>query len=298
MSHYLGRRILLSSSAILSSMVWIEAAQSQAVQLPQITVNAPSPIQRAPAARPIRRCWERFPSSPISSRPSPWSRGKKSLRSPGTTLGDLLSNKPGNHRLGFRARRRQPSDRARPRHASRPRAGKRHRIERRVRTGRGSRHSDRSAVGAADRSDPRTGNAALGLAGDRRRGQRGQQSYSHRGSAARIEHRIKRRVELGRQRPGRVGAARRRQGQFRRCMPTPMGAKPAIIACRAIRICSIPTRPFNGRQVELVAALRRTGDRRLVSLHGRFCRRVGVAVQQHLSHPRHRRRGHTTRAST
>jgi len=94
MSHFFGRRILLSSSALLSSLAWIDAAQSQAVQLPQITVNAPSPIQRAPAA----------PDAPLAGTlpivtdqfatvtvvPT-----EELQRSPGTTLGDILSAKPG-----------------------------------------------------------------------------------------------------------------------------------------------------------------------------------------------------------
>ena len=42
--------------------------------------------------------------------------------------------------------------------------------------------------------------------------------------------------------------ARCRRRQFRSSTPTPMAARPATTASRAIRICSIPAKPFNGRQ--------------------------------------------------
>jgi len=88
------RRFLLRSSALLSSLVWIEAAQSQDVQLPQITVNAPSPIVRAPAA-PEAPLLGTLPIvtdqfSTVTVVPT-----EELKRSPATTLGDILSTKPG-----------------------------------------------------------------------------------------------------------------------------------------------------------------------------------------------------------
>ena len=221
-------------------------------------------------------------------------------RSPGATLGDLLFAQTRHHRFELRARRRQPADRARPRRATASASsGQRHRRRRRVRPRRRPLRAGRSAGGAADRGDPRAGDPALRLAGDRRRGQPTNNripdalQFPPRGhSAARNRTARRARVDNGLR---RRRAARCRRGQFRRSMPTPSAAAPATTACRAIRICRPMPSPrrsrFNGRQPNSSARSDGQVGRRLVSFRRRLCRRRGVAVQQPLSHSRHRRRG-------
>jgi iron complex outermembrane receptor protein len=94
MSSHLCRYVLLSSSALLSSLAWIGAAKSQDVQLPQITVNAPSPIVRAPASTeaPLQGTLPIVTDQFATVTVVPTEELK---RSPGTTLGDILSSKPG-----------------------------------------------------------------------------------------------------------------------------------------------------------------------------------------------------------
>jgi iron complex outermembrane recepter protein len=94
MSSHLCRYVLLSSSALLSSLSWIGAAKSQDVQLPQITVNAPSPIVRAPVApeAPLQGTLPIVTDQFATVTVVPTEELK---RSPGTTLGDILSSKPG-----------------------------------------------------------------------------------------------------------------------------------------------------------------------------------------------------------
>ena len=94
MSLRLCRSVFLSSSALLSTFVWIEAAKSQTVQIPQITVNAPSPIVRAPAApeAPLLGTLPIVTDQFATVTVVPLEELK---RSPGTTLGDILSSKPG-----------------------------------------------------------------------------------------------------------------------------------------------------------------------------------------------------------
>ena len=136
-------------------------------------------------------------------------------RSTGATLGDVLQSKPGITSSGFA-----------PGAASRPvvRGLDNYRV--RIQENglgindvsdleRRPRRADRPTVGAAGRSDPRTGNAALRLAGDRRRGQRRQQPHSDLHPAARLCRRSQRRADQCRQRRRGRGAARRRQGQLR-----------------------------------------------------------------------------------
>ena len=93
MSYHFCRNVFLGSTALLSSLVWIDAVQSQTV-LPQITVSAPSPIVRAPATSeaPLQGTLpivtDQFSSVTVVPR-------EEIQRSPGTTLGDILSAKPG-----------------------------------------------------------------------------------------------------------------------------------------------------------------------------------------------------------
>jgi iron complex outermembrane receptor protein len=94
MSYRLCRSVLLSSSALLSSVVWTDAARSQAVQLPQITVNAPSPIVRAPAA-PDASLQGTLPIVTDQFATVTVVPTEELKRSPATTLGDILSTKPG-----------------------------------------------------------------------------------------------------------------------------------------------------------------------------------------------------------
>jgi iron complex outermembrane receptor protein len=75
-------------------MAWNEAAQSQAVQLPQITVNAPSPIQRAPGT-PETPLLGTLPIVTDQFATVTVVPTEELQRSPGTTLGDILSAKPG-----------------------------------------------------------------------------------------------------------------------------------------------------------------------------------------------------------
>jgi iron complex outermembrane receptor protein len=97
MAYQFYRRILLGVSALLSTMTWIGTAQSQTVELPQIDVSAPSPIRRAPAAPQSSEApligtlpivTDQF--STVTVVPT-----EELKRNPGTTLGDVLSSKPG-----------------------------------------------------------------------------------------------------------------------------------------------------------------------------------------------------------
>src|SRR5262249_34305384 len=79
------------SAVLLSSVASIDAARAQAVQLPQIDVTAPSPSaptngDTMQGALPI--VTDRFSS--VTVVPT-----EELKRSPGTTLGDVLSTKPG-----------------------------------------------------------------------------------------------------------------------------------------------------------------------------------------------------------
>ncbi len=191
-----GRGFLLSGVAAASMVAAIGAppAAAQTQQLPEIVVNAPSPIVRparprpaapAPAAVTAPRLKRRPPprscrpagsrSSPTSSPPSPWSPARNSSARPGGTLGDVLFAKPGITGSSFA-----------PGAASRPivRGLDTYRV-RIQENGIGS--SGVSELGedhavpldplAAERVEVVRGPAtlALGLAGDRRRRQRHQQ---------------------------------------------------------------------------------------------------------------------------
>ncbi len=146
------------------------------------------------------------------------------------------------HLVRLRAGRGEPPRGARPRQLSRPHPGERARRQRRVGPQRRPRRADRSTVGAADRSDPRTGDVALRLAGDRRRGQRRQQPHSDLHPAARLCRRSQRRAQQRRQRRRGRGAARRRQGQLRVPRRRVQPHRGRTTASRAILICFRPIR--------------------------------------------------------
>ena len=119
------------------------------------------------------------------------------------------------HLVRLCAGRGEPPRGARPRQLSRPHPGERRSASTTFRPQRRPCCADRPTVGAAGRGDPRTGHAALRLAGDRRRGQRRQQPHSDLHPAARLCRRSQRRADQRRQRRRGRGAARRRQGQLR-----------------------------------------------------------------------------------
>ena len=168
------------------------------------------------------------------------------------------------YRLQLCARRLQPAGHPRPRCQPRRHRRKRHQRWRRLRSWRRPFCSGRSTGDKPGRSHPRTGGDAIRIDIDRRRRQRNQQSHPgctahlRRGAIPELwtaregaagERAIivmrKCRNPNGRQfrRPGCRWRhpARCRRRQFCDSMPTPMAAKPAITASRAIPICS--TRP-------------------------------------------------------
>src|SRR5262245_44804651 len=100
MSYRLCRFVLLSSSSLLSPLM-SGAAFAQTVQLPQITVNAPSPIQRAPAPPPDASLLGTLPIVTDQFSTVTMVPAEEIKRSPGTTLGDILSAKPGITSSGF-----------------------------------------------------------------------------------------------------------------------------------------------------------------------------------------------------
>ena len=190
------RAFLLSGVAAASAVAAVGAppAAAQTQQLPEIVVNAPSPIVAA------------GPATPRTPRPRGGDRARtRDAARPGGAAARLAADRrrpvrhrhrghprgtpahprrharrravrqARHHRLELCARRGQPPDRARPRYLSRAHPGERHRRERRVGAGRGPRRPGRSAGGGTGRGRARPGNAALGLAGDRRRRQRHQQ---------------------------------------------------------------------------------------------------------------------------
>ena len=101
--------LVLRFSAVLLSFHAVppgRSASAQAIQLPQITVNAPSPIQRGPApedAVPLQGTLlqgtlpivtDQFAT--VTAMPS-----AEIQRSTGATLGDVLQSKPGITSSGF-----------------------------------------------------------------------------------------------------------------------------------------------------------------------------------------------------
>jgi len=95
MSCRICRRILLSTSALLPPLIAADVGQAQTVELPEIVVNAPSPIRRAPetpAETPLQGTLpvvtDQFSTVTVVPR-------EELQRSPGSTLGDVLFNKPG-----------------------------------------------------------------------------------------------------------------------------------------------------------------------------------------------------------
>ena len=211
---------LVRSSSVLPRGTSGSSAAAQTIQLPQITVNAPSPIQRAPGAGRRRSAARHAAARHAADRHRPVRHRDR----------DAERRNPAQHRRNARRRaaiqarhhlvrlcagRGEPPRGARPRQLSRPHPGERARRQRRVRPQRRPRRADRPTVGAAGRGDPRTGDVALRLAGDRRRGQRRQQPHSDLHPAARLCRRSQRRADQRRQRRRGRGAARRRQGQLR-----------------------------------------------------------------------------------
>ena len=210
MSIRVGRLMLLSSAAFISLHCFDGDARAGPVALPEVSVRASSPIvRRPPAARarvrqrharglrlPHRRRRRRQRADPagnaadrhrpVRDRHRGPQRGDPAQHRPARSA-TSCSRKPGitgsSFAPGARAARScaasTPIACASRRTASAPAAS---------RTRRGSRRADRSAGGRADRGDPRPGDVALGLAGDRRRGQRRQQPHSHLDPAARRAH--------------------------------------------------------------------------------------------------------------
>ena len=205
--HVGGASWLLLCAMADGAMAQDAAAPPASTQLPEITVTAPSPIvRRKPATpsrtparvaraapgrnreprrssrsrhrsppRPSRAC---CPSSPISSRPSPSCRTRKSAAQGGATLGDLLFSKPGITGSSF-----APGASSRPiiRGLDVNRVGI---VENGIGSGGASDLGEDHfvpidpLVDQPGRGHPRTGGAALRIDLDRRRRQRHQQPHS------------------------------------------------------------------------------------------------------------------------
>ena len=203
------------------------------------------------------------------------------------------------HRLELRARRIVAADHPRPRRQPRAHAGRRHRRQRRVRPGRGSFRADRSAHRRPHRGDPRTGDLALRLAGDRRRGRNLQQPHSDGNPVARTQRRSARRRLDHRQRGRRRTAARCRRRQRRvarrRLRPhEPRLSRAALsVSQRARRHCLAErdaARRVRRTAAELESAQRRPGGRRVLHLQRRLSRARRHPEQCALSHSRRRGR--------
>ena len=149
--------------------------------------------------------------------------------------------------------------------------------------------ADRSAGGAADRGDPRAGDLALGIAGDRRRRQRREQPDPDRAAAARPS-------------PAKSSARSRSTAASKARMLLDAGAgnvavhadvlrpqRATTTAFPAIRICSRPTpRRWSTAASRIPPRAGRLVGRRLVHFRQRLRRRLGDAFRQLLSHPRRR----------
>ena len=193
-----GRGFLLSGVAAASMVVAMEQppAAAQPQQLPEIVVNAPSPIVRPRPARPRpaapRPGGGDRPGARSAARPhgaaarlAPDRRRPVRHRHRGHPRGNpahgrrdarrLAVRQARHHRLELRARRVEPPDHPRPRQLPGPHPGERHQFERRIGFRRRSRRATRSAGGGTGRGGAWPGDIALGLAGDRRRRQRHQQ---------------------------------------------------------------------------------------------------------------------------
>ena len=278
---------------------------------PARTANRAAEPQAAPSPpRPNRAC---CPSSPTSSRPSPSCRTRKSAAPAARTLGDLLFSKPGITGSSFApGASSRPIIRG-PRRQSRRHRRERHRRRRRLRSRRGSFRADRSARDQPGRSDPRTGGAALRLDLDRRRRQRHQQPHSGRPALLRggavpdaTGCRRRRRWRMRNPRPAspsrraprsvpsiaasKAASCSMPAAAISRFTPTPMAARPATTASRAIPICSTRPGRCNGRQPNSAAQADGASIGGSYIFHGGF---IGAAITQNdcaLSHSRHRRR--------
>ena len=102
--------------------------RAQTVQLPQITVNAPSPISRAPRRRPTPSARTLQGTLPIvTDQFAHRDRGagaKSCSAAPARRSAMCCSPSPASP-VELRARRREPADHPRPRHLSRPHPGER-----------------------------------------------------------------------------------------------------------------------------------------------------------------------------
>ena len=134
---------------------------------------------------------------------------------------------PARHRrLDVRAGR-QPARHPRPRQLPRARPGERHRLARRVGAERGPRRPHRSLRRRPDRGGARAGDAALRLAGHRRRGERQQRPHPRVHPAARL-HRRRPRAASARSTTAPTAPSRSRPAPATSpCTPTPSSATPA-----------------------------------------------------------------------
>ena len=169
-------RVMLAGAA--AAAVWGGPGAYGQTQLPGIVVT-PSPVAKrrpaAPSPTPAPAAPEApspFPGAgvpvedtfvPLTVVPTEQIAG-----TPGATLTDSLQTKPGIIGSTF-APGRQPADHPRARQLSCPGPGERHRLARRVGAERGPRGPHRSARHRPYRGGARPGDAALRLAGHRRR---------------------------------------------------------------------------------------------------------------------------------
>ena len=269
------RALVLAAIAMLAlpDLVHAQSTSQDSVELPQITVRAPSPIVRRTAQRPAAGPAQGPAQAPaplaVTVTPNASLPGtlpgnlpivsdqfatvtvvprEEIARSPGTTLGDLLFSKPGITGSSFAPGAIEPADRARARRQPCRHCRQRHRQRRRVGSGRGPFRAGRSAHVRSDRGDPRPRDAALRLAVDRRRGECPQQPHP-RGDALpgrdRDDQRLRavrdaRRVVQRRPRHRRRDDRRYRRGQLRLSRRRCSGAARGTTASRAIPISTPP----------------------------------------------------------
>ena len=203
---HIGGASWLLLCAMSAAARWLRTPPPPSTQLPEITVTAPSPIERrnvVPSRTPGRvaravpgRNRERSAAGATARRRQPLppagraarrdrpvrdghggaERGNPPRRRRHARRSPVLQTR--HHRLQLRAGRLEPADHPGSRRQSRRHRRKRHGRWRRLRSRRGSFRADRSARDQPDRGGARPRRAALRLDLDRRRRQRHQQSHS------------------------------------------------------------------------------------------------------------------------